>query len=90
MSWAERAACKGKTALFFPLPRGGVYHLRERKDDPYAAARAICAECPVQQECLDFSLAIANREQLDGMFGGLDDAERLELRRLQRRDRRSA
>lgn len=48
-----------------------------RTTEDEAAAKAICAECPVQAECA--ISAIANG--YEGMiFGGLNDAERAQFR----------
>ena len=45
--WMERAACRGlKTDLFF-VPRGGSTR----------TARAVCARCPVVEECRDYAVA---------------------------------
>jgi len=61
--WRLEAACRTKSPeLFYPTNR--------RKT---AAARAICAACPVRQACLDH--AIANREP-EGIWGGMDEVER--------------
>lgn len=67
MSWDERAACSAADPnLFFP---GQGEHA--------AAAKAICAGCPVQAPCLDFAL----RHPEAGIWGGTDERERRRLRR---------
>lgn len=74
--WREDAACAGvPTDLFFPL-----------SEDPEAAAaaKAVCAQCPVQEACLRYALAT---NQTEGVWGGLDANERRRLRR-RLRDRR--
>ncbi len=65
--WNERAACRGASlAVFFP------------EDDDYAAARKVCAVCPVRRPCLEE----AQRFRIHfGMFGGLTPAERRAARR---------
>jgi WhiB family redox-sensing transcriptional regulator len=45
-------------------------------DDP-AAAKAICAGCPSRVPCLEWALATG---QQDGVYAGLDQAERAALR----------
>jgi WhiB family redox-sensing transcriptional regulator len=66
-SWVERAACRGSG--FAPyFPRAGV------SADP---AKAVCGQCPVRGECLDFAL---QHPQLQGVWGGTSDADRRELR----------
>lgn len=41
-------------------------------------ARAVCARCPVRVECLAYAI---ETRQPDGVWGGLDDAERMALAR---------
>ncbi len=38
-----------------------------------AAAKRVCAACPVRAECLDYALA---KPEVDGIWGGLAYAER--------------
>lgn len=77
-NWRQRAACTGlDTEIFFPA-----------SDTDAGPAKAVCATCPVRDQCLEWSLAT---RQEDGVWGGLTDNERRRLRR-RRRDaaRRSA
>ena len=72
-SWRRRAACRGlDPALFFP-----------EIGESAAEAKAVCAQCPVARQCLDF--ALANDETL-GVWG----ATTPRARRLLRRDLRQA
>ena len=73
--WRDDAACKGKPARWW-YPATVPVGLREQQGDPYAYARTICAECPVAAECLAYALETG---QGDGMWGGLDPAERKAL-----------
>jgi WhiB family redox-sensing transcriptional regulator len=70
-TWQLRAACRGpESALFFPPT------YPERKDDRdgrETRAKAICAECAVRAECLDYALSI---REPHGIWGGLTEAER--------------
>ena len=68
LPWYAQAACRGKDAE--------VWHPTRNDRDGEAAAKAICAVCPVRQECLDH--ALANREAL-GIWSGLNTAERFRL-----------
>jgi WhiB family redox-sensing transcriptional regulator len=69
--WREYAACMGVDPdLFFPV-RGAS--TRE--------AKAVCAGCPVRDECLEW--AFANHERF-GIWGGLSERERRRIRRNQR------
>jgi WhiB family redox-sensing transcriptional regulator len=69
-TWLDDAACASvRTDVFFPT-RGD--------NDKMRIAKAICAECPVRAECLDY--AIRNAEKF-GVWGGLSERERRSLRR---------
>ena len=72
--WKEHAACAGADQeLFFPertTPAGSV-----------AKARAICATCTVQSECLEY--AITNGD--GGIWGNTSRKQRLEIIRRRRR-----
>ena len=72
--WRLDAACRGLDPLVFHPSEG----------DEGLEAKAVCAECPVRQDCLDHALAVREK---DGVWGGLTAIER---RRLLRRMRRSA
>lgn len=66
--WQQQAACGGMDpGLFFP-----------ERGESVEAAKAVCALCPVRQECLDF--ALVSRET-HGIWGGLSERERRRLRR---------
>lgn len=54
--------------LWFPL-----------KGEYPRVAKALCARCPVQRECLDGAL---ERDEPYGVWGGLTRQERLKLRRV--------
>ena len=67
-AWMARAACRGQgVAAFF----GG------ETSDP-APAKAVCAGCPVRQECFSFAL---DDLALVGVWGGTTVQERRVLRR---------
>ena len=67
-------ACRGvDTNIFFP----------SRYDDNGQAAKAICARCPVIDECLAYALSLPF-EPLDGIWGGLSKNERRQLKRRRR------
>ncbi len=68
-AWAERGRCRDIPDLFYNAedePKG----VRRRKE---AAAKQLCAQCPVLAECA--AHAAANRE-LYGVWGGMSEAER--------------
>lgn len=65
--WREHAACKGMDPdIFFP----------ERGDD-VTTAKATCAGCQVRRECLDWALAVPEK---DGIWGGLSPRARRGIR----------
>lgn len=59
--WQDEAACKGRTTLFYS------YELADE-----LAAKALCAECPVNEPCRD------NARQLRefGVWGGESEVDR--------------
>jgi WhiB family redox-sensing transcriptional regulator len=74
--WMAEAACRGRTALFFP-PHGEQAEARERRE---AKAAAVCAGCRVLLPCRDY----ARRHREQGFWGGENDERRLEVRRRAR------
>jgi WhiB family redox-sensing transcriptional regulator len=82
-NWPDQAACKGKpAAIFFPIGSGSQSDLARREVgfDLYGTARAICAACPVIDQCRRYALSVvASGQQLDGCWAGTDERERREL-----------
>lgn len=78
--WRSSAACKDLDVdIFFPL---------DESEEASLEAKAICAACPVAEECLQYALAT---NQADGVWGGLDANERRRMRRrIRDRARRKA
>jgi WhiB family transcriptional regulator, redox-sensing transcriptional regulator len=75
-TWRKRAACRGiDVEIFYPATD---------EDDDAEPAKAVCAECPVRQTCLEHALAHRERE---GIWGGTTERER---RRILRQRRKSA
>jgi WhiB family transcriptional regulator, redox-sensing transcriptional regulator len=78
MEWVHRARCKDEDPeLFFPIGTTGPAAAQ------IDAAKAICMECPVRVECLEWSLATG---QDAGVWGGMSEEERRALRRARRRE----
>lgn len=74
--WRHRAACRDRELdLFFPAGETGPAL------DHAEAAKAVCRQCPVRDECLAFALG-SNQEA--GVWGGTTEAERRTLRRTWR------
>ena len=46
--WKDYALCKGQGDLFFPE------YEDENLEDKVNKAKAICAQCPVQETCADY------------------------------------
>ena len=70
--WMGRASCRGNTAMFYRL--GGV---AARKP-----ALTMCADCPVQTDCLEAAMALGvNGVGLGGygVWGGMTGKQRREL-----------
>jgi WhiB family redox-sensing transcriptional regulator len=71
--WRESAACLAEDLnLFFPISTTGAAAQRQ-----VAAAKAVCAACPVQRDCLEWSLEVGPEF---GIFGGCTEEERRRLR----------
>ena len=69
LSWMEWALCaQVDPELFFPEYRANAVA---------AAARRICATCPVRAECLRYALTDPD---LDGIWGGTTPRQRQRLR----------
>lgn len=78
--WRDARACTDTDPdLFFPEDPASTPVGKQQR----AEAKRVCQPCPVRAQCL--ALAMAERHN-DGVWGGLDEAER---RRLRRRKRRS-
>ncbi|HET9730737.1 MAG TPA: WhiB family transcriptional regulator [Acidimicrobiia bacterium] len=64
VDWMEEAACRAiDTDIFFPS-----------SDADAAAAKAVCATCPVREACLEH--ALETRPAPEGIWGGLTHIER--------------
>ena len=74
----DGAACKGAPLDLFFGPDAEFVTTRQKRE---AAAKAICARCPVRLDCLDYALDI---DQTYGVWGGLNEDERRALRRQRR------
>lgn len=70
--WWGRAACRTvDPELFFPISAQGP------SLNQVMAAKAICGDCQVRQECLSFALSTG---QPHGVWGGLSADERRGMR----------
>jgi WhiB family transcriptional regulator, redox-sensing transcriptional regulator len=69
-TWQRDAACRDLGSSLFFGPDGERAATRRRRE---AAAKAICARCPVQLPCALFALAT---RQPYGVWGGLTEGNR--------------
>jgi len=71
--WRAEALCRDTDPeLFFPIGTTGAALVQIEQ------ARAVCRQCPVQSDCLDFALTT---NQDSGIWGGTSEEERRVLRR---------
>ena len=74
--WRQSAACRHSDPnLFFPIGDTGpaVEHAE--------AAKAVCRQCPVRVDCLEYALT---SNQDTGVWGGTTEEDRRKLRRQRR------
>jgi WhiB family redox-sensing transcriptional regulator len=78
-TWRNSAACRDTDPdLFFPVGQTGP------AIDHIASARAVCQQCAVKPECLEYAL-MTNQDA--GIWGGTTEDERRRIRRERRRSR---
>ena len=83
--WQDDAACKGEAIELFFGPDG------ERAAEKFTReeeAKKVCAACPVETECLEFSIGgavPAHQWNKAGTWGGLGEDERAQERRRRMR-----
>jgi hypothetical protein len=65
VSWQDRAACRGQTAVMFPV-----------RGESTGPALRLCAGCPVRSECAE-----AGVWEQYGVWGGVTRGARLEARK---------
>lgn len=80
-----RAACRNTSPNLFFAPSKDATTTKARAR--VAHAKAICAQCPIRSECLEW--AIEHRER-NGIWGGLTEGERESLERRRTADRHLA
>lgn len=72
-TWRTQAACRGcDPDLFHP-----------RRGQDVRAAKAVCADCPVADTCLEWAM---RNNMTVGVWGGTSERERRKLRAQRRRD----
>ncbi len=79
--WRSVALCRDTDpTLFFPVGATGAAL------DQIAAAKAVCLQCAARPDCLEFAL---ESNQDSGVWGGLSEEERRQIRRERKAARRS-
>jgi len=69
--WHDHAACSGESSVrFYPPSHPERRAARLRRE---SRARAVCASCPVRDDCLQHAIDHGERY---GIWGGLTDRER--------------
>lgn len=82
-SWGQQAACQDSTGTVFFGPNG--FESKRDRSRREAAAKSICARCPVITACRDYAM---RTNEAFGVWGGLGEAERrLLMQRSQTRHR---
>jgi WhiB family transcriptional regulator, redox-sensing transcriptional regulator len=77
-NWRVIAACRFvDPELFFPISAAG------RCLEQVVEAKKVCARCLVQAECLTFAQRTG---QAHGIWGGLTEEERIQVRRSRQRE----
>lgn len=71
--WQAQGACRSVDATVFFHPDFERGDARARRT---AAAKAVCAGCPVVQRCRDHALTV---QEPYGTWGGLDELERKDI-----------
>lgn len=76
MRWRVGALCRGDDAVHFFAPA----HLERKpeKDLREGQARALCARCPVLEDCLGYALVAGEPH---GIWGGMNELQRRRLLR---------
>ena len=72
-TWRNRAVCKDTDPdLFFPVGTTGQALVQIER------AKEVCNTCPVKSDCLEYAL---ETNQDSGIWGGLDEEQRRNIRR---------
>lgn len=83
LPWADQALCaQADPDLWFEQSSSRYEtHNGREAEERRSMAKAICERCPVRPECLEHAMADST---LQGIWGGLTEKERRELRRARR------
>jgi WhiB family redox-sensing transcriptional regulator len=78
VSWRVFGRCRGEAAVYFFPP--SHFERKPEKDFREGRARALCAECTVRTQCLDYALTV---QEPHGIWGGMNELQRRRLLRKQ-------
>lgn len=84
-SWGRDAACQTSAGTVFFGPNG--FESKRDRGRREAAAKAICARCPVVSDCRDYAM---RTNEAFGVWGGLGEAERRILMQRSQTQHRTA
>jgi WhiB family redox-sensing transcriptional regulator len=73
--WSLGACLSADPDLFFPISESGPARRQ------VTAAKAVCADCQVREQCLSYALAA---DPIQGVWGGTSEEERRALGRRER------
>jgi WhiB family transcriptional regulator, redox-sensing transcriptional regulator len=73
-AWELEARCRGVDGTLFFGPHG--FEPKQQRAEREAAAKELCAACPVVAPCREHAL---RHQELYGVWGGLGEAERRAL-----------
>lgn len=76
LPWRRQAACR-----LLPADQRWIFWPGQGDTEAVAAAKAVCATCPVADECLDFAL---DTDEKHGIWGGKSERERRSIRSTRR------
>lgn len=79
LTWRAGAECQSDNATHFYAP--SHFERKPEKDQREGAARALCRRCKVKEQCLAYSLQVAENH---GIWGGLNELERKRLLRARK------
>lgn len=77
LEWMTRALCAQQDPEFWFPPAGSGREPERRMTVRARSAKAVCAECEVRADCLMYAF---ETDQRHGVWGGLDEFERADLR----------
>ncbi len=78
--WQMKGLCRGVDSSVFFHPDGERGAARSRREE---TAKAMCARCPVLQQCRTHALAV---HEPYGIWGGMSESEREGVTRTQHRE----